>query len=287
MPKTQFAKDFISLVEEFNVATQRAIKALEKNTTLDDEEFDKLQIDEDDIFDSNIERLYASAKKSLEFLDRSGKTLDSETQKQDAERKRAEAAASSSPNKVVNYNSDEAAEERKQIQKVYELDAKKADKALEAFSLRVRADFIGRKDLGDKFDRAASILYNDLKKLDAEIDKTVATELKRKPKEFKKPEIIPSKFLAEFKGLAKKHSLEETDPKVKKAVKEVEERLKKCDTNGDFDKVSQLCEVGQTTLKDLMKVTEKANPKFTAAVKDFIKAIDKYDNHMFLLGRSR
>jgi hypothetical protein len=285
MPKTQFAKDFIGLVEEFNVATQRAIKAFEKSAIDDDDAYDKMNIDEDDIFDGNIDRLYARTKKTLEYLDRMGKEVESETQKQDSERKKAEAEAARKKG-VTDYDADAVAEERKKLHKAYEQDAKKADKALEAFTLRVRSQFVGRRDLGDKFDRAAGTLYNDLKKLDAEIDKVIAAELKRQPKEFKKAEIIPSKFLSEFMALKKKHDLDDSDPKVKKVVREVEDRLKKCDLNGDFDKVSSLCDVGMSTLKDLMKLTEKPNPKFNGAIKDLVKAIDKYDNHMFLLGRN-
>jgi hypothetical protein len=297
MPKCEFTKDFDTLIDDFNAVTQRAIAALarsnEKEAVAGKSAGEKesagkapVEIDEDDIFSASLDRLFSRTRKDCQVLDKANRELeDSRKELAKAAKDRADAALAKGGKKVAPTPAPDTEKENAEILKPFTHAAEKVEKSLEAFGLKVRAQLVGRKDLGDKFSRAANELFIGLKKLDEEVDKFVATELKRKPREEKKLEVIPSKFLADFKDILKKNGPDKPDPKVAKALKDAEDRLKRVDTNNSFNRVTAVCDTARATLKDACKQLGNDEPKLVKEFKELIAAIEKYDNHMFLLSR--
>jgi hypothetical protein len=298
MPKCDFTKDFDTLVDDFNAATQRAITALVRSNEKEaatvkaaneKEGAEKTEapeeIDEDDIFSASLERLFARTRKDCKFFDRANRELE-EMRKElaKASKERADAALKNKKGTAPTPAPD-AEKENAEILKPFTHAAERVEKSLEAFSLKVRAQLIGRKDLGDKFSRAANELFIGLKKLDEEVDKFAATELKRKPREEKKLEVIPSKFLADFKEIMKKNGPDETEPKLGKILKDAEDRLKRIDTNNSFSRVTAVCDAARSVLQEACKLLGKEEPKLVKDFKELGAEIEKYDNHMFLLSR--
>jgi hypothetical protein len=291
MPKCEFEKDLTQIVEDFNDSTQSAIAALSNKPP-------PLKPDgkapppppplpDKDIFDASLDRLYHRTKLDAKRFDQENKNLEN-ARKEHAKEVQKRNASATDPNKAHAAAHGSAEEENAQLLEPFKKTSERLEKALEGLILKVRSQLMGRKDLGDKFAHAANELFLDLKKLDAELDKFVATELKRKPREEKPLEVIPSKFLADFKVLWKKEGPEKgdkVDPKVTKALSDAEEKLKRIDTNNAFNKVTSLCETAQATLQGLLKAFGTPDPKLAKEIKDLIKDIENYDNHMFLLSK--
>jgi flagellar motility protein MotE (MotC chaperone) len=281
MPKCEFTKDFESLIDDFNVGSQRAIAALNDNPKKPEAE----PVDEDDIFNASLEQVLERTKRDFRNFDDEYKDLEAKRKEHEKQmRERNQAAAQGH---VSNANLPSAEEVNAGLIKHFATASERLEKSLEGFTLRIRSQLVGRKDLGEKFTRAANTLFLGLKKLDGEVDKFAATELKRQPKEQKELEVMPSKFLADFKGILKKHEPESENPKLEKALKDAEDRLKRIDTNHTFDRVTTVCEGGQAALREVMKNLGKEDGKLTTALKELVAAIEKYDNHMFLLSRMR
>jgi hypothetical protein len=310
MPKCEFTKEFDILIQDFNNQSQHAIAALnakaekeaEKETEEGEQEEEKEkekekeveEVDEDDIFTANLDKLHASTRSKFRNFDRQAKELDAN--RKEVEKEVREHNKLLSEDKLVDPKPLDTEKINAEFLKPFSDAADKLGKALEGFTLRIRSQLVGRKDLGAQFTRAANDLFIGLKKLDEEVDKFAATEEKRKPKEQKELEVMPSKFLADFKGIIKKHPPEGPPPKpgakpddkkLDKIVKDVEDRLKKIDTNNGFGRVTSLCEAAQGMLKELMKNLGKDDAKLLGELKELVAAIEKYDNHMFLLNRMR
>ncbi len=268
-------------MEDFHNASQRAIGALADKPAKEGEE----EVEIEDLDDASIDRLYARTKKDFDRFDASSMEVEYMRKEFEKEQKEYNAKVAKLPVGAKPPPGPDAEKLQADVTDYIQDSLHRLEDSLESFTLRIRAQFVGRKDLGPKFSHAANELFLDLKKIAAEVDKFAATELKRKPKEDKPLEVIPSKFLADFKGILKKVGPEEPDDKQKKCIKSLEDFLKRVDTNHSFSKVTSLCETAQSGINELIKSLGKDEPKFAKELKDLYTDIEKYDDHMFLMGR--
>jgi len=176
-------------------------------------------------------------------------------------------------------------------------------KALEKFLLRVRADVMGRKDLGDKFPRAAAAFFSDLKGLQTSLRKDAAKLLNRAEggdgEDDKPLQVEPTSFLIDYKKLVKdvaKDLKEEKgdDAKLKKfkehamqALENVDDRLKRVDTNHSFDKVEALCDAAIGAIKSAIKAlsADREYASTSSSLLKLVNEIEAYDKKMFLFSR--
>jgi hypothetical protein len=284
-----FAKQFRNIVDDFDTATQNAFGVLKKNSGDGDkdpdpdgkklkEELKELDKKEDDLL-AGLDQITVRATKSLDLYDVERRELE-------AEIKDLAKDKNTTPPDAEDFE--------------HSFEASK--KALEKFILRVRADVMGRKDLGDRFPRAAAALFSDLKQLQASLRKDAAKLLNKAEgdgEDDKPLEVEPTTFLIDYKKLVKDiaKDLKEAkgdDAKVKKfkenaekALENVDDRLKRVDTNHSFDKVESLCDVAVGAIKDVIKAlsADREYSSISSSLLKLVREIEAYDKKMFLFSR--
>ena len=237
---------------------------------------------EDDLL-GGLDQITVRVRKSLEYYDVERRHLESQIKEKAKDKDKAGAPPE--------------AEE-------FEASFEASKKALEKFLLRVRADMMGRKDLGDKFPRAAAAFFSDLKQLQTSLRKDAAKLLNRAEgaadgDDDKPLQVEPTTFLIDYKKLVKDiaKDLKEAkgdDAKVKKfkenaekALENVDDRLKRVDTNHSFDKVESLCDVAVGAIKDVIKAlsADREYSSTSASLLKLVREIEAYDKKMFLFSR--
>jgi len=284
-----FAKQFSNIVDDFDAATQSAFGALKKNSAAGDknpeqdskklkEELKELDKKEDDLL-AGLDQITTRVTKCLRFYDVERRELESE---------------------IKDLAKDKSATppEAEEFEESFEA----SKKALEKFVMRVRADVMGRKDLGDKFPRAAAAFFSDLKQLQTSLRKDAAKLLNRAEgdgDDDKPLEVEPSTFLIDYKKIVKDigKDLKDTkgdDPKIKKfkenalkLLENVDDRLKRVDTNHSFDKVESLCDVAVGAIKDVIKALSASREysSISSSLVKLVREIEDYDKKMFLFSR--
>jgi len=284
-----FAKQFSGIVDDFDAATQSAFGVLKKNSGAGDktpdkdskklkEELKELDSKEDDLL-AGLDQITTRVSKCLRFYDVERRELESEIKDQE---------------KDENSAPPEAEE--------FEASFEASKKALEKFIMRVRSDLMGRKDLGDKFPRAAAAFFSELKQFQVSLRKDAAKLLNRAEgdgEDDKPLEVEPSTFLIDYKKIVKDIAKDFKDAKgddskvkrfkenAEKALENVDDRLKRVDTNHSFDKVESLCDVAVGAIKDVIKALS-ANREYsstTSSLLKLVREIEDYDKKMFLFSR--
>jgi len=283
-----YAKQFSTIVDDFDAASQSAFGVLKKNSGVADgpdqdskklkEELKELNEKEDDLL-GGLDKMTARVVKSLKYYDVERRQLEAEI-------------------KELSKDKNAFPPEAVEFEESYET----SKKALEKFILRVRADMLKRTDLGDKFPRAAAAFVAELKQLQTNIRKDAAKLLNRAEGvegDDKPLQVEPSDFLIDYKKLLKKVEKEfdvekGDDVKVKKfkehaskVMENVEDRLRRVDTNHSFDKVEPLCDAAIGSIKDVIKALS-ANREYSSlssSLSKLIHTIEAYDKKMFLFSR--
>lgn len=281
-----FEKQFKDIVDDFDAATQSAFGVLKKGVADEGElgpelkqEMKELDKEEDDLL-GGLDKLVSRVVKSLKMYDYERRELEGELK-----------SRSKDDNGVPEHADD------------FDESFDTSKKCLEKFLLRVRADFGGRKDLGDKFPRAAAAFFADLKKLQTDIRKD-SNKLLNKAEgagedDDKPMQVEATTFLVDFKkifkSIAKDFDVEkDDDAKVKKfketvadALDKVDDRLKRVDTNHSFDKVEPLCDAAAGGVRSVIKALS-GHRDYSGTVSDLnklLKEIEAYDKKMFLFAR--